>query len=842
MSFLKLAGLFVLRSIREEKFLTLLSVIGVALGIGLFIGVKVASDRAISSFEADINGLNSGANYEIADTSGIDFNEESYPAAAVLEENSFPVLKASGYLPGLKETIDISGIYAVKNLRRVHGVMVKSYDIESFYKTLNGILVTNEFAARYSIKKGDTLRAVVYDREYLLKITGLVESASMPSNTAIMDLGNFQEYFGRAGFLSRIDLLTDDLTAGRIQKKLPLSLSIEKKKLLIDNQKSLLASFRYNLQLVSLIAILVGVFLLYNTIFISVVKRRTEIGILRGLGADKKTVTMLFVIHGLLLGFVGSLFGLLLGQCTAYFSVIAVAKTISSMYSAISITDYFIRKDDVISALVLGLCISLLASLIPAFEASKIRPNESAKEGTFEARYKSSRKIFPVAGGILIIMGLACAYIDYRAMPFSFPFLAYVGILLILLGSTLTAPMYFSIILSIFEKSAARTLGSTGMLAWGEMRGSTYRFSVALMSVAISTSLIISLLILIFSFRNSLKSWIEQNIAADIYIKPVSCASNFCFFPLSNDISSIIKSFPEVKGIDRFRTLHLDFRGRKIVAGFADISAQMLYAPRRHDSEIKKRDEELLDQQQVSISNYLSIRYGLKPGDRIELSTPQGIRSFTIYSTFSSYSTTSGFMYLDRNWLKKYWGLDDATQIAVYLNSGVDMDSFIAKLREALSRRYSVEVMNNRELRQKVLAIFNKSFAITYAIEMISIVVSLIGVVNTMLALVLERKREISIIRYLGGSWKQIQRMLVLSAGVVGISGIAMGALIGPVMSGIFINVINKISFGWEIHFSVPVIYLTAVVLILLLTTFASGLIPARVARRLDPKKFISFE
>src|SRR5208283_2811925 len=485
---------------------------------------------------------------------------------------------------------------------------------------------------------------------------------------------------------------------------------------------------------------LVGVFLLYNTIFISVIKRRTEIGVLRALGASKKSVVMLFVLHGTMLGVAGSLFGLLLGQGAAYLSVIAVTKTISSMYSAVSITDYFIGRDDVVSALLLGFCISLAASLLPSFEASRIRPNESAKAGTFEAGSKRRRKLFPLAGLILIIMGLAGAYIDYRARPFSFPFLAYAGILLILLGFTLSAPLYFSTILKMFKKPAAAVLGVTATLAWGDMRGSTYRFSVALMSVAISTSLIIALFILIFSFRNSLKLWISQNIAADIYIKPISCASNFCFFPLSDDISNIVKGFPEVKGIDRFRTLHLDFHGRKIVAGFGDLAAQMLYAPHYNDRGTEKRDEELLHGRQVSISSYLSLKYGLKPGDSIELHTPDGIRSFKIYSTFSSYSTTSGFIYLDRKWLKEYWGLDDATQIAVYLNSGVDIDNFAAKLRGALSQRYSVAVMNNRELREKVLAIFNKSFAITYAIELISIIVSLIGVVNTLLALVLERK------------------------------------------------------------------------------------------------------
>lgn len=837
----ELVRLFVIRNMGKEKFLTLLSVIGVALGIGLFIGVRVASDRAIASFEADINGLNTGADYEISDTAGIDFDELAYPAVAAIEWNSYPVLKTAGYLPELKETLDISGI-SVKSMGLAAGPVSASVNIEDFLRTPNGITVTNSFASRHSAGKGRTLMAYVYDRAFPLKIVGVVEAPYLPSNAALMDLGNFQEYFGKWGRLSMIDLVTDDATAERIRKRLPPSLSIEKKNVLLANRKSLTASFRYNLQFVSLIAILVGIFLLYNTIFISVVKRRTEIGILRALGADRKAVIMLFIIQGLVLGAAGSLLGLLLGQVAAYFSVIAVSKTLSSMYGAVSITDYFIGARDVLSAFSLGFLISMLASVIPAFEAARVRPDESTKEGAFETRRKNRARLYPLAGASLIIMGLASACIDYRAMPFSFPLLAYAGILLILLGFTLTAPAYFSAILKIFERPAAGAFGATGTLAWADMRGSISRFSVALMSVAISTALIIALLILIFSFRNSLKTWISRNIAADIYIKPASCASNFCFFPLSEDISRIAGKFPGARGIDRFRTLHLDFHGRKIVAGFGDIEAELKYSPRYRDAAAKRRDEALLNGQKVSISDYLAIKYGLKPGDSMQLPTPDGNRSFTIYSTFSSYSTTSGFIYLDRKWLKKYWGLDDATQIAVYLKPGANADSFAARLRQALSSRYSVEVLNNSELREKVLAIFNKSFAITYAIELISIMVSLIGVVNTMLALVLEKRREISIVRYLGGSWKQIQEMFVISAGTAGISGIAMGVFIGPVMSGIFILVINKISFGWEIRPGIPVLYLAAVILVLLITTLAAGLLPAAVARRIDPKRFISFE
>jgi putative ABC transport system permease protein len=844
MKFLKLIKILVLRNIREEKFLTFLSIIGIALGIGLFVGVKVASDRAIASFETDIKGINPYANYEILDTSGIDFNEQVYKDIRKIEENCFPVLKTFGHIPELKETIDINGIYTAKVIPFFKLSRNAKIDIENFYKEPNGILITKKFSDKHSLKKGNVIKPLVYDREYDLKIIDILDSDSLLTNTVIMDIGNLQELFRKTGYLSRIDLATDEKKAEEIGKILPFNLRIEKKDEIFKNQKSLIASFRYNLQFVSLIAILVGIFLLYSTVFVSVVKRRTEIGILRGLGADKKTLILLFTIQGVVLGFIGTILGIIFGQFAAYFSVIAVEKTISTMYSTISISDYLITKRDVLEALFLGLLVSLLASAIPSFESSKIRPNESSREGSFEGKYRGYQKYFFLGGVFLIFSGVILSYLDYIYTPFEFPILAYLGILLIIAGFTFVSPFYLSIILRIIKKPSEMIFRAIGKITLGDMKGNIYRFSVALMSVAISSALIIALFTLIFSFRNSLQGWINKYITADVYIKPASCKSNYCFYPVSEGVISIVKSFPEVEGIDKFRALQIGLYGKKVVAGFADSTVKRKYSVRRY---FDSRYQEILkemggNERVVGISDYLAIKYGLKKGDRIEINTPTGKEPFTISDVSSSYSTTSGFLYIDRKWLKKYWGLDDATQFSIYLKEGVDADKFIHKLKERLSPQYSLEIMNNQELRQKILDIFNKSFAITYAIELISIIVSLIGVINTLLALVFERKREISIIRYLGGSWKQIQQTLILSAGIIGVTGIFLGILMGPLMSIIFIHVVNKISFGWEIHFRIPFSYLSLVTLILFLTTLLAGIIPSKVARKIDPRRFISFE
>ncbi len=843
MNFLRLIQMLVFRTIREERFSALLSIVGVALGVGLFIGVKVASDRAIASFESEIKGVNPAANFEIINPSGVDFDERVYKDVLAIEEQSFPSLKASGFVPDIRETIDINGIYTVKSIGFLKLDVKSLSDIEALYREPKGVLITKNFSEKFSLKKGDSIKASVYDKSYVLSIAGIIDTETLPPNTVIMDLGNFQELFSKIGSLTRIDCATDEKKADEIRRILPSSLTLERKEERVRNQESLVASFRYNLQFVSLIAILVGVFLLYNTIFISVVKRRTEIGILRGLGTGRGTVIMLFTLQGVLLGGIGSLLGIVLGQIAAYFSVIAVQKTISTMYSTISIAEYVITPVDALKAVLLGFCVSFAASVIPSLEASRIRPHETAREGSFEGRYRRYLPLFSLLGIVCVALGGFLAYFDYTYLPFGFPFLAYVGILLIIFGYTCISPFFLTVMVRLLKKASERLFGGLGKIAIGDIHGGIYRFSIAVMSVAISTALIIALLTLIYSFRISLQEWITRTIAADVYVKPSSCSSNYCYQPLSDEVVTLLRGFPEVAGVDNYRVLKVDVCGKKVIAGFGNTELGIRFAgPNYFGKNTEERMRELAGDRQVAVSEYLAMKCGLTRGSTVEITTPKGPVSFKVNDVFVSYSTTSGFLYLDRKWLKEYWGRDDATQASVYLKKGIEVNGFIQKLRKELPSLYSLEIMNNRQLREKILAIFDRSFAITYAIEVIAIVVSLIGVVNTLLALVLEKKRELSIIRYLGGTWRQIRSQLIISAGIIGLAGIGLGVLMGPMLSIIFIEVINKISFGWEITFRLPLLYLLAVTVFLFITILSAGIIPSKVARKIDPKRFISFE
>ncbi|MCP5004214.1 MAG: ABC transporter permease, partial [Planctomycetes bacterium] len=561
-------------------------------------------------------------------------------------------------------------------------------------------------------------------------------------------------------------------------------------------------------------------------------------GILRSLGAGKKTVMALFTLQGAVLGTAGSLIGMFLGWVIAYLSVGAVGKTVSTIYNTVAQEGYAMSGGDALLSLLLGLCVSVTASALPSYEAARIRPNESSREGSFEGKYRGLIGALFLSGGLCTIAGALFSYLDYLYMPFGFPFLAYLGVLSIIIGFTLMSPFSLHLTLKVLRKPLGRIFRGTGKLTLGDMNGNVYRFSVALMSVAISGALIFTLVILITSFRRSLTDWIDTILTVDVHIKPSSCRSNFCFQPLSREVVDIVAGFEGVEDIHKFRALQVNLSGRRVVTGFVNRELTSNFQGTRSS----QRSEEEAGERHIAVSEYVRRLHNLDIGDMLDIETPKGMRRFTVNETFVTYSSPSGLMILDRKWLNEYWGLDDVTMLSLNVREGVDVDHFISTLSRTLSGRYSLEIMNNSELREEVIATFNRSLAITYAIELVAIAVSLIGVINTLLTRVLERKREVSIIRYLGGSWRQLRNTFVLSSGIIGISGIMAGFFMGLLLSVIFTKVINTLSFGWAVRFTLPVFTLCVLSGIIVLAVVLAGFIPAHVARKIDPKRFISFE
>jgi putative ABC transport system permease protein len=298
-------------------------------------------------------------------------------------------------------------------------------------------------------------------------------------------------------------------------------------------------------------------------------------------------------------------------------------------------------------------------------------------------------------------------------------------------------------------------------------------------------------------------------------------------------VNNILKDFDEIEDINKFRTIQGFYKGKPTLFGFADEYVVKKYTNNIIDPNIGKKRE-------VAASEYFAVKYNIKVGDIIKVLTPEGLFSFKVREIFKSYSSTMGFLIFDRYWLKKLWHKDDTTQLNIYLKKGASSREFIKKLKLRLPSSIAIDIYDNKRLKMRVLEIFDRTFAITYAIQIIAFIISLIGMINTIFTIILEKSRSISILRYIGCSYNKIKSIFMCSASIVGFAGIFLGFILGSLISFIMIKVINIISFGWSIDIFVPYHSIIGLLFLLYIAIIASVFIPVSYIKKIDVKKSIN--
>jgi len=829
---LRLIFIFALRNLKEEKLFSLISIFGVALGVGLFLSILNSTQSAIKSMSSDIEKLNPIANYEINDKFGKPFDESIIKILNGKQIRNYPLIKINAQSERERLVIPIFAIDSLKVIKNSNiDITDSNLDLQSFFQKQNAIFITDDIAKRLKVKVSDELFLNV-DGTKKFFVAGIIDSEQVPSGI-YQDIGNFQEEFKFFGKVLRIDVNLEQEQVDELKSLLPANLLLQKKSVLIKNQGEILKSFKMNLYFISSIAFLVGFFMLFNTIFITVVKKREQIGTLRALGSSKLQILFLFIFQSLFLGILGSVLGLLLGQILSIYSSAVVEETISTIFKPVYIKNIFSFNSYSFYAVFLGICISLLSSVFPAIEAARVNPVETVRRGTFELKFKKYYKIWFLVGLFFIGLGILFSFFDYYYNVSEYPYLSYVGVFFILIGFCAAAFLYLEKLILFVEKFLKKIFKTAGFISFADIFSSSYRFAIALISVAISMALVISMVTLIDSFKISLTKWIDNNLRADIFIKSASCSSNFCFEPLDENILYKIKTVDGVEAVSTFRAMPGTFKGKEILLGFGEEKVVKKYHNGIDNFEVTKS---------VAVSEYFKIRYGLKVGDFIEIDTPKGKGKFKIREIFTSYSTVNGFIIFDNSFQKRYWDELKFTQVSIYLKKGVDSDSVISKLENLINQDGSLDIFNNDVIRKKVIKIFDKSFAITYAIQGIALIVSLLGVGNMLYAVALERRKEISILKYLGANNILLSKIYTLSAAVIGFFGVFYGVLLGSVLSVIIIKVVNTKSFGWSIEYHVNFLKTSLLLLVLVLFVIFAGLLPIKTIKQLDPKKFASYE
>jgi len=851
MSFLLLLRQITLRHLLTNKMRTFLSMMGIVLGVAVLVSIQLAIHSAIESFNSTVDHVSGRANLQIT-SSGRGFPEETF-----LKIKKVPGVKAATPVIQFVCKIDepIGEPLYLLGIDIFSDRQFRDYQLDDsaekdllFLQDPRAIAITEKLANRLGLKKGGTLPLIFGSKRVTLTITNLLKmegpAKSLEGNFALMDIGSAQEALEKFGLIDRIDLIVErsnlDAVERDLKRAIPQGTEIRRPETRSGQIEKMVSAFHLNLTALSFISLVVGMFLIYNAISTSVIQRRREIGMLRAIGATRTQVLGLVIGEAALIGGLGSLIGVGMGIGLAKIMLYLVSRTITALYILVKAEHLIISPWILMEGLGLGMLASLLSALGPAREASKIAPREALAPGTLERKVKAHLKHFSLIGAGLL--GLSFFFALQKPIQQK-PLFGFLSALLIVIGIAFLIPLIISLLNRFLAPLLRFLLGIEGKLASQYIQDSMARTVITIAALMTALSMLISISIMTLSFRKTVDLWVEQSINGDVFIFPGSYSLTGYSALLPIEVSRSLSALPGVKAVDSFRALEVEYRNQPILIASVDGQVFLNLKKIRFTN---GNPREILNQfasgESILVTESFSLRHGVKAGDHISLNTPKGDRDFTVSGVFYDYSTDWGMILIEKNLFQSLWNDETFHSAGIYLQEGVSLEAFKQTVRERFSKPYQLFLVSHRELRNEILKIFDQTFAITYSLEWIALVVAFLGIINSLTALVIERQRDIGILRAVGAFRRQVEKTVLIEAGMIGFFSHILGLTGGFLLSLLLIYVINKQSFGWTIQFSIPLRSLLESWLLVMVTSICGGLIPARKAARMNPVESLRME
>jgi len=607
-----------------------------------------------------------------------------------------------------------------------------------------------------------------------------------------------------------------------------------------NENRRMLAAFRWNLRLLSYVSLVVGAFLIYNTISVSVVRRRAEIGIVRALGASRGTILSAFVGEAACFGIVGALMALPLGRLMATGAVKLMAATVESLYVSSRPGPIELGMRSVFLALGIGIGVAVASAYSPAREASLVSPMEAMGKGRreYDVRVQKGRDLWLAAA--LSLAAVAASRANAIAGK---PLFGYLAAILLVAASALAIPAVVDVLLTISSKMLGKIFGVEGLLASRSLAGSLRRTSVLVGALSTAIAMMTAVGIMVGSFRETVAVWMGDQLPADLYLRPAGSAAADHHPTISLGLAEKIAELPGVMAVDRLRAYEISYEN--MPATLLSVDVDVLRPHHSSDFFSGRSKEEVLgelrDSNVVLVSEPFAYKHNVNRGDFLTLALGGGRGSFRIADVYYDYSSERGNILMDRQTLLRYLPDPAPSNLAIYISPEANLDAVRHEIEKTAAGQ-RVLLFSNRDLRGEAIRIFDRTFAITYALEAVAVLVAVMGIAGALLALVIDRRRELGLLHFLGAAKSQIRKLILVEAGLLGLLANIAGLLLGFALSLVLIFVINKQSFGWTIRFHWPVEILLAAITIVYVATVLAGLYPAQVALQLNPIEVVHEE
>ncbi|WP_447977609.1 FtsX-like permease family protein [Candidatus Nitrospira bockiana] len=864
---------------------TALTVVGIALGVAVAVAVRTANVEVLRVFEQSVETVAGRATLQIA---GGELGLDEALIRIVRQHpdvmTATPVLQVSGSV--LSESVrpshrvltilalDLLDASDVKRLR-----FAGDGDRPLGLNTLldpTAVFIGARLAADWGLHSGAEVDIVAGARRYRLTIAGIVGADTGRSSAwerlAVMDIAAAQWLFDLVGRVDRIDVVT---RAGRsvesvradLQARLPSGVVVMRPSTRTEQVERMVQAFQLNLTVLSSVSLLVGLFLVYNTVAFAVVQRRREIGMLSAMGFSRRRVGLLFVGEAAVLGLAGGLTGSVAGLVLARSLVSRLGRTISDLYVSVdavqadrSLLGFVLDAPGWVwwEGALLGVFVSVLGGLMPSLDAARTAPARALVPGDYEVVQRWRARPLAAVGLVLLFAAWACSLpgpID------GIPLFGYAAALALLLGLACLIPLclhgFSRFLLAIGSGNGfggARRAVFLARLAADQIGRAVGRNAVTISAMMVGMAIMVGVGTMVGSFRDTVQVWIDQTVMADLIVAPATWLhaheSGQLAKRLPAELAEVLASVPGVAAVDTYRDVSVQVGDRPVSLVSRDLP---LHAERSRYLFTNGRAEDILQrtvaQDGVIISEVLGQRLGLHAGGSVTLATPAGDRGFPIFGIFYDYATDGGKIVMDRSLYQRVW-MDRAFTVApVYLEPSADLASVRRRIEEHIvgwsgedERGLQLVVLSNRELRHEIMSIFDRTFAVTYALELIAIVIALLGIANTLVMSVLQRRREFALLRAMGTTSAYIRQVMLWESGYLGLLGALLGLVGGLALAFLLITVINKQSFGWTIQFSMQFSILAQAVMLGLAAAIVAGYIPARWASRQSIAEGLRYE
>ncbi len=824
---------------RAHPVRALTAIAAIAIGVALGFAIHLVNAAALNEFTTAVHSLSGQADIQVSGTEAT-FDEAVYPTLARLPEVAVasPVLEFDASMPGARQALKIIGL-DVFRAGFITPDLIGAPEEDLPYDTLadDAIFLSPAAMNWLQSRPGGELRLQAGSKVTVLRVAGSLQRARVGQRFAVMDIAAAQWQFQRLGKLSRVDLKLRDgvdrnaferSLAARLEHDFPGRFRIGQPNDAEQESRNanLSRAYRVNLSVLALVALFTGAFLVFSSQALSVLRRRGEFALLRVLGLERRQLIRQVLLEGALLGTIGSALGVAGGYALAAAVLRLFGGDLGAGYFAGVQPSVQGAPAAALAYFALGLGVALLGGLAPAFDAARARPAVALKAGTDETALRPLSRPWPG----LACLGLAAA-MAFAPPVLELPIFGYLSIALLLVGAIALMPRLSGMAFSALARR--RTANPVRALALTRLSNASGQASIALGGVLASFSLMVAMAIMVASFRTSVDEWVLRILPADVYARSGSAGATGGLSPAEQDA---LRAVPGIARIEFLRVRSVSLApDRANVAVLArdvdpaDPGRAMVLVGESTPASSMAAAVAAGSMPPAWISEAMADLYGLHTGATLRLPLQGDQREFRVAGVWRDYARAGGAVIVRRSDYIAVTGDRDAGDAAIWLAKNASAAQVQENIRK-LPFGELLETSVPSEIRNLTLKIFDRSFAVTYLLEAIAIVIGLFGVAATFSAQTLARAREFGMLRHVGVTRGQVLGILALEGAALTTLGILAGFALGWVISLVLVHVINPQSFHWTMQMHYPWPLLGTVALALLLSSAATALVAGRQA------------